>query len=218
PTLDAEAALLPPGHRLTFAQRRLALRNLTLDEHHPLTRRCPDSFHQMAEGISEEDLGGACWDEQESSQSRYPNSLVRLLSTLKNWIKPASKVETVNGRCEVEPAGITFHLSKSDKGKAAEEHKRLIASLDDSNAVVYSDGSLLEGTVGAGIYLRGSNQRREERHSLHLGTKMEVYDAELVGISYATSILVSRNLRPLDILSVALSALWSPNPSRGFAG
>src|SRR5690606_13590753 len=29
---------------------------------------------------------------------------------------------------------------------------------------------------------------------------------------------VSRNLRPLDILSVALSALWFPNPSRGFAG
>src|SRR5690606_28427570 len=29
---------------------------------------------------------------------------------------------------------------------------------------------------------------------------------------------MSRNLRPLDTLSVAPSALWFPNPSRGFAG
>src|SRR5690606_382382 len=98
-------------------------------------------------------------------------------------------VETVNGRCEVEPVGITFHLSKSDKEKAAEEHKKLMTSLDDSNAVVYSDGSLLEGFVGTGVYLRGSVQWREERHSLHLGSEMEVYDSELVGISFAASIL-----------------------------
>src|SRR5690606_6106086 len=119
PLLDAEAALLPPSLRLTYAQRRMALRILTLDNYHPLTRRCPDSFHQMAEGVSQEELGGASWDEEESGQRKYPNSLVRILSTLKDWIKPASTVEVVNDDCGIKPAKIEFHISTSDKGTAA---------------------------------------------------------------------------------------------------
>src|SRR5690606_25359208 len=195
PLLDAEAALLPPSLRLTYAQRRMALRILTLDNHHPLTRRCPDSFHQMAEGVSQEELGGASWDEDENGQRKYPNSLVRILSTLKDWVKPASSMEVVNDDCGIKPAKIEFHISTSDKGTAAKEHNQLIRSLDDNNIMVYSDGSIIEVVVGAGVYLRGTSKWQEQRHRINLGTTMEVYDAELFGISTATSILVRLSQR-----------------------
>src|SRR5690606_18050278 len=62
--------------------------------------------------------------------------------------------------------------------------------LDGNNVLVYSDGSLLEGVVGTGVYLRGTSKWQEQRHRINLGKTMEVYDAELFGISTATTILV----------------------------
>src|SRR5690606_33128996 len=113
-----------------------------------------------------------------------------------------------NDDCGIKPARIEFHISTSDKGTAAKEHNQLIRSLDVNNVLVYTDGSLLEGAVGTGIYLRGTSKWQEQRHRRNLGTTMEVYDAELL----------SRNLRYLDTLSVVPLALWFQIPSRGFAG
>jgi len=39
--LRAEAALLPPSLKLIFEQRRLALRILTPDKHHPSAKTIP---------------------------------------------------------------------------------------------------------------------------------------------------------------------------------
>ena len=189
--LDAEAALLPPNLRLTAAQRRYALRILTFDRYHPVGVRCPDSFHQKAEGISQDVLGGACWDEAEDDQ-QYPNRLVRVLSRLRKWLNARSEVEDVNEQdLEVEPAKIHTHISTEEKSVAATDHRRLVSTLDTTCIKAYTDGSLLKGKVGTGVYVPAGLQWPELRRSFGMGETAEVFDAELAGVSYACTIFKS---------------------------
>ena len=197
-TMNAEAALLPPDLRLDAAQRRYALRILTFDKHNPVGVRCPDSYHQLAEGISQDQFGGACWDEKEEDERPYPNTLVRVLSKLNKWIDAISEVEEVNiNHQEVQQAEVKTLISTAEKSIAAVEHRRLTASLDDTSFVAYTDGSLLDGKVGAGLYVPAGRYWMEWKKSVCLGETAEVFDAELVGINLACSLiggLLQRNI------------------------
>src|SRR5690606_23642742 len=94
--LNAEAALLPPDLRMDAAQRRYALRILSFGNNHPVGVRCPDSYFQTAEGISQDELGGACWYEEDDDQRKYPNQLVRVISRLNPWLKATTQLEATN--------------------------------------------------------------------------------------------------------------------------
>ena len=104
-------------------------------------------------GISQDVLGGACWDEAEDDQ-QYPNRLVRVLSRLRKWLNARSEVEDVNEQdLEVEPAKIHTHISTEEKSVAATDHRRLVSTLDTTCIKAYTDGSLLKGKVGTGVYV-----------------------------------------------------------------
>jgi ribonuclease HI len=71
------------------------------------------------------------------------------------------------------------------KDQATLEHKALLRSINNRTSLIaYTDGSLLEGKAGAGIYIYG-NGTSPIRLAALVGDKYEVFDAELSAIHLA---------------------------------
>src|SRR5690606_33347224 len=77
------------------------------------------------------------------------------------------------------------------------QHNQLLSTLDTDSFVMYTDGSLLYGKVGAGVYAPAGPHWMELRKSIGMGETAEDFDAELVGIRTACSyisLLLQRNI------------------------
>ena len=84
-----------------------------------------------------------------------------------------------------EQAEFQVHISTEEKSVAAADHRRLLATLDATCIRVYTDGSLLNGNVGAGMWVPAGLHWPEKRMGWGMGKTAEVFDAELEGITAA---------------------------------
>jgi ribonuclease HI len=77
------------------------------------------------------------------------------------------------------------------KAETAKQHKEQHQSTlhDKKHLSLYTDGSLLEGRAGAGVFASQAGQAAHESQH-HLGKEMEVFDAELYGIAKGTEVAV----------------------------
>jgi ribonuclease HI len=176
--LDVESSLPPVEIRLIHAQRRYAIRLLRLTPEHPVVRRCPQDFHPSGTGELEDESDKGCpW----YAKGKQSTSLLRILHSVSSWISPASKLEEVATPLPDTPPLATIDLSfaKTTKIEAAQLHSHLSQTLGKGNHMVaYTDGSLLEGRVGAGVYVQPKRQT-PIKTCYSLGTTAEVFDAEL---------------------------------------
>jgi ribonuclease HI len=174
--LDAEASLPPVEIRLSHAQRRYALRLLRLPPEHPVVRRCPQGFHPSGTGIPEDEADvGVSWYEK----GRQATSILRVLHSVSTWISPASNLEETAASNVPPVVTIDLQPAALQKSKAAQLHTTLSQTLENGHHMVaYTDGSLLEGNVGAGLYLLTKRQS-PIKICYSLGTTAEVFDAEL---------------------------------------
>ena len=179
--LDLEAALPPAQIRLTYAQRRYALRLLRLPPSHPVVRRCPEYFHPSGTGFPEDQIPGQQWYDPETRRKRHSTCLIRVLWSLSPWLDPTHPVEEVAAADSSLPAlvPIDFHIAPVSKAAAAQQHLQLYKSIDRRRSMVaYTDGSKVGETVGAG-YVLYAPSRIPYYGSFPLGTTNEVFDAEL---------------------------------------
>ena len=92
--MEAEAAIPPPNIRLNHHQRKMAIRILTLNKHHPLRTRCPDTYppHYII-GREYSDDYQQWYDNSESKN--YQTALDRILSSINSIIAPNEEVEVI---------------------------------------------------------------------------------------------------------------------------
>lgn len=174
--LDVESALPPVEHRLTQAQRRYALRLLRLPASHPVVRRCPEGFHPSRTG-HEEPIPGPCWSESGSHTTR----LLGVLHSISDIVSPYTCLEEVAATDSLPTlVPIDFGFAKGEKTEAAQAHLQLVKQLDRRRCMIaYSDGSLMDGKVGAGFIVNAPSLLPYQT-SIGLGSQAEVFDAELV--------------------------------------
>ena len=204
--LDLEAALPPVTVRLDANQRRFAARMLKLPATHPLVLRCPPGFHPASDPTLEET--GTPWHTDETKGSRYSTQLIRVASTLRQWLNLAPNVETTTPLAP-EPLPCNLHLhtaptpppgltsaphTRKTKAQAAQAHHRLLATLRSSKStmIFYTDGSQLGGRTGGGVYQLDTDQTPEYRCCFSLGRTQEVFDAELTACLLACKKAVLR--------------------------
>src|SRR5690606_22437111 len=129
---------------------------------------------------------------------KYPNQLVRVISRLNPWLNATTEIEATNMDIEDVPrAAVRTIISTDDKETAAVQHNQLLSTLDRDSFVMYTDGSLLHGKVGTGVYAPAGTHWMELRKSIGMGETAEVLDAELAGIRTACSylsLLLHRNI------------------------
>jgi ribonuclease HI len=190
--LQTEAALPPVHVRLQHAQRRYAIRILTMPKDHPIRRQCPVTFppnHWYELDLAPEDKRWRKWNEISPTNKPFCTRLIRILSYLNEWIEDGSEVEQYSLE-DCPPWAETLvqtRISHKTKEAEAKAHVKQAALLSQRtrNLLTYTDGSMLADNVGAGVYISpGSNQPAIE-NTYPLGTQMEVYDAELYGIRQA---------------------------------
>ena len=94
--LRNEAALPPIHIRLDYAQARYAVRLLTLNSTHPVVLRCPDTFPVPSRALDDSEA-------PEDTPGFRKTRLGRIISTLDEWLGPATEVE----ECAVYPTPWT---------------------------------------------------------------------------------------------------------------
>jgi ribonuclease HI len=191
--LEAELGLPPSDIRLDKMQRSYATRLFTLPDNHPILELCPDSFPKTLDD-DEENLtprGFTDWYEQNPRKPKYHSRLVRLLSTINKTVQPQSIIEEINVTAsppwDNTTTPIDIQIAETTKDIAATLHteKHYSTHADARQICFYTDGSLIEGKAGAGVYAsRAAETIHESKY--YLGTETEVFDAELYGMMKAT--------------------------------
>jgi hypothetical protein len=155
-----EAAIAPTDVRLDHVQRKYAIRVLTLPHNHPIWKRCPSTFppYNESQEDDEEDTGGTSWDAPPKAISAYQSRLTRVLSMLRDWISPATEIETYSTTACApwEESHIATAIPPDTKEEAAKAHGKQHTLLTNEqnrshNLIAYSDDSMLVDTVGAGV-------------------------------------------------------------------
>jgi hypothetical protein len=164
--------------------RKYTLRLLTLPPSHPVVRCCPSTFPIPNHFLTSIQTTHE-YDHEWQSLRHPPSRLVRNLSSLTDWISPATTIEDTAHPVLApwKPHPITIEISPSPKEEAAIEHITLLQHLrrHEQNVIAYTDGSQLDGNTGAGYYIpRGMT--REVRAIVPMGATSEVFDAELRAI------------------------------------
>jgi len=126
------------------------------------------------------------WNTTSPTNKPFCIQLIRILSYLNEWIGDGSEVEQYSLE-DCPPWAETLeqtrisHETKEAEAKAHAKHVALLSQCT-RNLLTYTGGSMLENSVGTGVYISpGSNQPAIENR-YPLGTQMEVYDAEHYGI------------------------------------
>ena len=134
------------------------------------------------------------WRTSPSQQAKFPTQLIKVLSSLSNYLPAGYQVE----QCQLylqPPWHLNlpiFHprlhisISPEDKATTARQHTTLFNSINNTeNLLLYTDGSELQnGGVGAGVVMMHGG-RILGRWKVGLGLGMKVYDGELAGIARA---------------------------------
>ena len=128
-----------------------------MPEIHPLRVRCPDSYPPcyFTSCNEENDLFHPWYKLEIEGSVKYQTQLDRILASLNHFLQPSSKVETFNA-CAIPPwyqHSINISVSSSSKEEEAEQHEALFERIckDSDQRLYYTDGSMLESHVGAGL-------------------------------------------------------------------
>ena len=80
-----------------------------------------------------------------------------------------------------KPLDIEISIAK-DKKTAKEDYYRVITKIDkEYSTLIYTDGSKIEGQVGAGAYIQPTESKELEL-SWNLGQNKEVLDAKAIAL------------------------------------
>ena len=198
--LESEACIPPVRTRLNYLQQKMAIRILSMPEIHPIRVRCPDSYPPCySTGRGDENGLFNQWHELElEGSARYQTQLDRILASVNHFIQPSSDVETFN-TCAIPPwyqHGVDVSVSLSSKEEEAINHEALFERIhrDPGQTLYYTDGSMLDKHVGAGlVQVQDGKTNLNRSHSQYLGTQMEVYDAEMWAIQKAVALSITSN-------------------------
>ena len=172
----------PAAVRLNYNQTRYATRLLTLPPTHPLVTRFPHSL-PLHTPVEADALPGSAWDEAESPARPWATTLTKILGSLNPWINRNSILEQHG----TTPTNLgtrkpSFIIPSTPKDQATKLHLALLKTIPlASSLIAYTDGSLLEGNAGAGMYIYGAGIIPEKRYAA-MGSQCEVFDAELSAI------------------------------------
>ena len=204
-----------------------------MPEIHPIRVRCPDSYPPCySTGRGDENGLFNQWHELElEGSARYQTQLDRILASVNHFIQPSSDVETFN-TCAIPPwyqHGVDVSVSLSSKEEEAINHEALFERIrrDPGQMLYYTDGSMLDKHVGAGlVQMQDGKASLNHSHSQYLGTQMEVYDAEMWAIQKAVALSITSNstsstshTQHLWIFSdnqSAVKRIAKPTPGPGF--
>ena len=117
--------------------------------------------------------------------ANFETHLTHTLSTLSPWISNSSEIETYSTTAcqpwtETRVKTQINPHSKEEEAKAHEAQYKILKQ-DDRNIVCYTDGSMLNGNIGAGTVVEMTGEAVIEA-TYPMGHQQEVYDAELLGI------------------------------------
>ena len=192
--LEAELGLPPADLRLDRIQHAYATRLLTLPENHPVLELCPDSFRKTLDNEQESGVPGKFtpWHETNAFKPKYESHLTRILSYNNTTIQPQSIIEEIDLTATAPwdaTNKIDIQVHPGNKDIATQQHRdqHFLTHANATHLCFYTDGSLLEGKAGAGIYTSAAYKKIHES-SYYLGTEVEVVDAVIYGIMKATDI------------------------------
>lgn len=185
--LNIETSIPPLDLILDARRERAALRLARMPDTHPVIQRLGADWHRGAQAVNPPPLQPMRTN-VDSKRTRlqrlallYPADGERIDA---HYLAPWSDILSDprwKGRLVVVPKD-----PKTDKRRAALAHVELARSLraDERHVLAYSDGSLLEGSAGAGAAVFHC-RRQVTAASYGLGTGADVYDAELSGLAEA---------------------------------
>ena len=192
--LEAELGLPPADLPQDRIQHAYPTRLLTLPENHPVLELCPDTFRKTLDNERESGVSGKFtpWDETNTFKPKYESRLTRILSYNNTTILPQSIIEEIDVTASAPwdaTNKIAIQVHPGNKDIAAEQHRdrHFFTHANATHLCFYTDGSLLEGKAGAGIYASAAYETIHES-SYYLGTEEEVFDAEIYGIMKGTDI------------------------------
>ena len=206
--LQTEAAMPPTHFRLDHLRRKYALRVINMPKQHPIRARCPNTFppHYHTD-VDENNKKFSEWDDPPTTTKPHRTRLISILSTLRDWIDRTSEVETYSTTSIppwTESLAKTIISSKS-KTNEAEHHNEVVHKIRNNRRALisYTDGSKLDNKIGAGLVIEMPGQPDIER-TIPMGTRAEVYDAELEGIQAAAQ----KILQVCQIGSHTINEAW----------
>src|SRR5205085_2685244 len=117
---------------------------------------------------------------------------IRNLSLMNGNIQPQSIIEEIDVSANApwdDTSFIDIQIPIGPKDIVAQKHreKHFFTHANSEHICFYTDGSLLEGKAGTGIYASRADEMVHES-KYYLGTEAEVFDAELYGIMKAADI------------------------------
>ena len=167
--LEAELGLPPADLRLDRIQRAYATRLLTLPENHPVLELCPDTFPKTLDNERESGVPGKFtpWHETNPFKPKYESRLTCILSYTNTTIQPQSIIEEIDiaGAAPWDATNkVDIQIHPGNKDTAAQQHpdKHFFAHASATHLCFYTDGSLLEGKVAAGIYASAADETIHE--------------------------------------------------------
>ena len=204
--LEAELGLLPVDIRLDLRQQNYTIRLLSMPDTHPLLPLCPNTFPKTLDNERDDPTNKRFtpWHQTNQQKPKYETRLDKTIATTNKYLQPPSIIENID--C-TRNAPWTLHttdiqIPTGTKEQVAEKHLRdhFFTHADAQQLCFYTDGSLLDGKAGAGVYASRAGEAVHQE-SFYLGEECEVFDAELYGISKATSLA-------LKLLDQATTDIW----------
>src|SRR5690606_24091107 len=125
--LEVEAALPPTNLRLTYLQRKYAIRILSFPQQHILKIRCPDDLPDN-DGGEERDNRWRQWHNRNPSSIPYLSQLDHILAQINRWVQPASQLEQTHGTRRppwYEPPQLDIAKPTLSKEDTATAHRRM---------------------------------------------------------------------------------------------
>ena len=150
--------------RLDKTSELYALRIATLSENHPIRQRTPYTYPpELETGFDIDENHYLDWNQHPNSliKKKHPTQLIKVLYSLCKYLPDRLNLE-VSTLKELNNApwhvfsDIDIQISKADKKLATVEHLNRLENLlstqtKSRNAILYTDGSKLEGNLGAGL-------------------------------------------------------------------
>jgi ribonuclease HI len=168
--LDIHANVLPFQQTLCKICHRATLRMATLPEAHPLKRGVKTAYN-------------FCTKRNFQGRKRHASPIHKLFNEFK--IDPA-KLETISPVRHYPKWELDTTISIAGKKKDALKEEEEA----DEDLRAYSDGSAYEGGVGgAAVLMRGMETVKERRFYLGKESERTVYEAEIIGMILAVSLL-----------------------------